>query len=256
MILTIDIGNTNIVIGCIEKEKIHFISRLETDKNKTEDEYAISFKNLISLYGISSDDIQGCIISSVVPQLTTIQKQALKRATGKNPVVVDCNIKSDLEIKIDNPQQLGSDLLVASVAAINKYKAPIIIFDMGTATTVSVIDKSGALIGGMLMPGVKISLEALSLRTSQLPSISLEAPKNIIGTNTIDCMQSGIINGNAAMMDGIIERINEQLGETATVLATGGLSSMIVPHCKHNIILDTNLLLRGLSVLHEKNSDK
>ncbi|HAX72116.1 MAG TPA: type III pantothenate kinase [Firmicutes bacterium] len=254
MILVLDVGNTNIVLGCIEENKTHFVARFSTDRRKTADEYAINFKNIIELNGISRADISGCIISSVVPPLTNALKEAVRKTTGIDPMVVGPGIKTGLNITIDNPAQLGSDLVVDAVAALAEYKAPLIVIDLGTATTVSVVDALGNYVGGLIYPGVKISQEALSSNTSQLPSISLEAPKKVIGKNTIDCMKSGLINGSAAMIDGIIDRIEDEIGQPCTVVATGGLSNAIVPHCRKQIIIDDTLLLKGLLLIYKKNS--
>lgn len=253
MILAIDIGNTNIVFGCAYNNDYKFISRIATDRNKTQLEYAINFKKIIELHMISASDIDGAIISSVVPPLTNIIKDAVKTITNKNPLIIGPGIKTGLNILIDNPAQMGSDRVVDAVAAIKNYAKPIIIFDMGTATTISVIDEKSNYIGGMILPGIGISLESLKNKTSQLPNISLEAPKNLICKNTVDCMKSGIINGNASMMDGIIEKIENQLQHKATIVATGGWSCSIIPHCQREIIYDKDLLLKGLLVIYNKN---
>ncbi len=255
MILALDVGNTTIVIGCIDRDNVYFVGRLNTDLDKTEDEYAISFQYILELYGINKDKIDGGIISSVVPPLIQIHRRAVAKVIGKKPLVVGPDIKTGLHIDIDQPRQLGSDLIVDAVAALDQYEAPLIIFDLGTATTVSVIDQNKTYIGGLIYPGLQISVEALSNRTSQLPHISLESSEKVIGRNTIDSMKSGLINGSAAMIDGLIDRIEEELGISATVLATGGLSSFIVPYCKKNIICDNNLLLKGLFFLYEKNKE-
>lgn len=254
MILALDVGNTNIVIGCLDDDRIYFVGRLATDRSRTDDEYAISFKNLMELNGIEPQQLAGCIISSVVPPLIRILELAVEKATGRTPLIVGPGLKTGLNIKIDNPAQLGSDLVVAAVAALHQYQPPLIIFDMGTATTVSVIDRNKTYLGGMILPGVKASQEALTSHTSQLPSISLEPPKRVIGSNTIDCMKSGAIYGNAAALDGIIERVEEELGEKATVVATGGLSKCIVPYCKREITVDDDLLLKGLRLIYQKNT--
>ena len=195
MILAIDIGNTNIVIGCTKKEKVHFVERVSTNISKTELEYVVEFKTLFDLYHINVEEITGCIISSVVPPLNNIVSTAMEKLLHTSPLIVGPGIKTGLNILMDNPGQVGSDLIVNAVAGLKYYGAPIIMIDMGTATTISVVDKNKNYIGGMILPGVKVSLESLVNRTSQLPRISLEAPKKIIGTNTIDCMKSGIIMG-------------------------------------------------------------
>lgn len=253
MILAIDIGNTNIVIGCCDDEKIYFIERLSTNHPKTELEYAISFKNVLELYGIDPSQIEGGIISSVVPPITNIVRASAEKVLGKTVKIVGPGVKTGLNILMDNPAQVGSDRIVNAVAAINEYPAPLIIIDMGTATTFCVVDEKKNYIGGMILPGVRISLDALTSRTSQLSRISIEAPKKTIGKNTIDCMKSGIINGNAACIDGMVQRIERELGQKATVLATGGLAKKIVPYCEQKIIVDDELLLKGLRFIYNKN---
>ncbi len=256
MLLTIDIGNTNIVIGGVDKNKIHFIARLYTEKKLSYDQYTIQIKNMLDIYNIDIDSIYDCIISSVVPPVLDAIIQAVKTLIKKEPIIVGPGIKTGLNILMDNPAQLGSDLVVNSVASLSQFKAPLIIIDMGTATTISVIDKNSNYIGGCIVPGVKISLNALSAMTAQLPHISLEDPKKIIGTNTIDCMKSGIILGNASMIDGMITRIEEDLGYNATIVATGGIARHIIPFCKKDIIYDDNLLLKGLYAIYLKNRSK
>ena len=254
MILAIDIGNTNIVIGCIDKEKTYFIERLSTVRTKTELEYAVDIKTVLDIYGMKAADIEGCIISSVVPQITNIAKLAAKKILHEKEVMVlGPGIKTGLNIMMDHPGQLGADLVADAVAGIAEYPAPMIIIDMGTATTASVVDAKKNYIGGMILPGVRISLDALTSRASQLSGISIEEPKRVIGKNTIECMKSGVLYSNAGAIDGIVERIEEELGQKATVIATGGLAKKIVPYCKKEIILDEDVLLKGLLVIYEKN---
>ena len=254
MILAIDIGNTNIVIGCIDENKTWFIERLSTDRSKTELEYAIVIKNVLDIYHIQSDDLEGGIISSVVPQITQIVRAAAEKILQKNILILGPGIKTGLNILVDNPAQTGADLIAATVGAISKYPVPQIIFDLGTATTVCVVDKKKNFIGGMILPGIRTSLDALTANAAQLSGIDISAPRRIIGKNTVECMQSGIIYSNAASMDGIVERIEGELGEHTTVVATGGLAKNIVPYCKKHIILDEDLLLKGLLYLYRKNS--
>ncbi len=238
MILALDIGNTNIVIGCMEKEKAYFVERVSTNSSKTELEYIVDFKTLLDLYRIKMENITGCIVASVVPPLNNIVTSALKKLLRVSPLLVGPGIKTGLNILMDNPGQLGSDLVVNAVAGLHYYGAPIIMIDMGTATTISVVDKKKNYIGGMILPGVKVSLDSLVNRTSQLPRISLDAPRKVIGKNTIDCMKSGIIMGQASCIDGMIERIWDELGYQAEVVATGGQAGCIVPYCKKKIVYD------------------
>lgn len=255
MILAVDIGNTNIVLGCIEQEKIYFVERVSTNISKTELEYVVELKTLLDLYRIRVEEITGCIIASVVPPLTNIVKAAMEKYLHTTPLIVGPGVKTGLNILMDNPAQIGADLIVNAVAGLKYYGAPIIMIDMGTATTISVVDEKKNYIGGMILPGVKVSLESLVNRTSQLPKISLEAPRKIIGKNTIDCMKSGIIMGQAACVDGMIERIWEELGYQAQVVATGGLAGCIVPYCKRKVIYDNELTLKGLNVIYGKNME-
>ncbi len=258
IVLAIDMGNTNIVIGCIEGKKVLFEERMSTDLSKTELEYAVLFKTVLELYQMEESQIQGAIISSVVPQLTNIIKDAVKKVTGITPMIVGPGIKTGLNLLMEQPRQVGSDLVVDAVAAINEYGAPVIIVDIGTATTISVVDEKKNYIGGAILPGARVSLDSLVSRTSQLPRISLEAPGKAIGKNTVECMQSGIVYGNAACIDGMIERIQEEAGflaagQPAKVIATGGLAKTIVSNCKSEIILDNALLLKGLKTIYDKN---
>ena len=256
MLLAIDIGNSNIVLGCIEGQTILHEARLATDLIKTSDQYCMDLKNLLSLYEINRTMIEGVIISSVVPPVLNSFKTAVTKLTGIKPMVVGPGIKTGLNILMDNPAQIGSDLVVAAVAALREYPAPLIIIDMGTATTMSVINANRAYIGGCICPGVRISSEALTARTAQLPGISLEAPKRAIGRNTIDSMQSGIMLGAACMLDGMIDRMEQELGQPATVLATGGIARFVIPMCRRTIIFDRNLLLKGLTILYENNKKR
>ena len=253
MILAIDIGNTNIVVGCIDDEKTYFIERLSTVRTKTELEYAVDLKTVLDIYHIKKTDIEGCIISSVVPQITDIARLAAEKILKKEVMVLGPGVKTGLNIMMDNPGQLGADMVADAVAGLASYPVPFIVIDMGTATTVSVVNDKKQYIGGMILPGVGISLDALTSRASQLSGISIDAPKHIIGKNTIECMKSGVLYSNAAALDGIVERIEEELGQKTTVIATGGLAKKIVSHCKREIILDEDLLLKGLKIIYEKN---
>ena len=253
MILAIDIGNTNIVIGCFEGERIVFTERLSTKHTATELEYAISFKNVLEIYGIKTNEIDGGIISSVVPSLTNIIKGAIAKLTPNKIFSVGPGLKTGLNIKMDNPAAVGADLVVGAVAAINEYEAPMIFFDMGTATTISAIDKNKNYIGTVIIPGLEVSLNSLVGGTSQLPKISLEAPEKVLATNTVDSMKSGILYSTASYIDGMIDRIAEEMGEIKTVVATGGLASAVIPLCKKKVILDDELLLKGLMIIYNKN---
>jgi type III pantothenate kinase len=253
MILTVDIGNSNIVLGCVEDEKIVMEARLRTDATKTSDEYCIDLSRILDVYHIAPEDIEGAIIASVVPQVLNSMQTAIKKLTGKSSLVVGPGLKTGLNIKIENPSQTGADLVVGNVAALREHKPPLIVIDMGTATTMTVLDETGALIGGCICPGVKISLDALTERTALLPGLQLDQPKKAIGRNTIDCMRSGIMMGNASMLDGMVERIEAELGHKCTVIATGGIARFIVPLCKTPMIYDKDLIVKGLAALYRDN---
>lgn len=253
MILAIDVGNTNIVLGCIDEEKTYFIERLSTVLTKTELEYAVDVKTVLDLYQMELDKIEGCIISSVVPQITGILQLAVRKVLGTEALALGPGVRTGLNIQMDNPASVGADLVAAAVAGVAFYPVPLILIDMGTATTVTVVDEHKSYIGGMIYPGLGISLAALTQRASQLGGISLDAPKHVVGKNTIDSMKSGILYSNAAALDGIIDRMEEELGVKAAVVATGGLAKKVIPHCKRKITLDEDLILKGLLIIYRKN---
>ena len=253
MILTVDIGNSNIVLGGVEGSEICFEARLRTDITKTSDEYCIDLKMILEVYGVSAADIEGSIIASVVPQVLNSMQTAIKKLTGKAALVVGPGLKTGLNIQIENPAQTGADLVVGCVAALREHKAPMIIVDMGTATTMIVLDRSSAMIGGCIMPGVKISMDALTDRTALLPGLQLDQPRKAIGRNTIDCMRSGIMMGAACMIDGMIDRMEAELGYETTVIATGGIAKFVLPMCKKKIIYEKDLLVKGLATLYREN---
>ncbi len=256
MILTIDVGNSNIVIGGVREDTIVFQARLRTEATKTSDQYCVDLKILLDVNKISPEDIEGCIISSVVPQVLNAFQSAIKKLTGKVSLVVGPGIKTGLDIRLENPGQTGADLVVADVAALREHKPPLIVIDMGTATTMSVLDENGAHIGGCIIPGVRISMDALTERTALLPGLQLDQPKRAIGRNTIDAMRSGIMMGTASMLDGMVERMEQELGSKTTVIATGGIAQFIVPLCKTPMIYEKDLLIKGLAALYRENRKK
>ena len=253
MILAIDIGNSNIVIGGVEGNEIVFEARLRTEATKTSDQYCVDLKILMEVYHVSQESIEGVIVASVVPQVLNSMQTAVKKLTGKTCLVVGPGLKTGLNILIENPSQTGADLVVGSVAALREHKPPMIVVDMGTATTMVALDKNGALIGGCIAPGVKISMDALTERTALLPGLQLDQPKKAIGRNTIDCMRSGIMMGTACMLDGMVQRMEEELGSKATVVVTGGIGKFIVPMCRTPMIYDKDLLIKGLAALYRDN---
>lgn len=255
MIFTMDIGNSNIVAGLMDAGKnILFSGRIRTDRQKTKEEFMIELKTLLDIYKISVEGVRGAIISSVVPALTDIVRDGITMLIGVTPLVVSSGIKTGIKIATDHPASLGTDLVVDAVAAAEEYPGPLAIFDMGTATTCSVVDEKKVYLGTLIMPGIRISQDALTERTSQLPYIRFEKPKHIIGRNTIESMQSGLLYGNAAMIDGLIERIEEELGREVTALATGGIAGIIIPRCRKKVIYDEALLLKGLWYIYHKNA--
>ncbi len=256
MILAIDVGNTNIVLGCIEGRAIHSVARMATDKLKTDFEYAVSMKEVLAFAGYRPEDFEGAILSSVVWPITSRLEQAVKILTGIDALVVGKGIKTGLDIRLDDPAQIGADLVVGAVAALQLHRPPLIVIDMGTATTFSAIDTQGRFAGGVIAPGLRLSMDSLSGNTSQLPRVSLDAPAKCIGTNTVASMQSGAIFGSAAMLDGMIDRIDEELGGGTYVIATGGLAGRVIPCCRRDIHYEPDLLLIGLAVLWEKNQPK
>lgn len=256
MILAVDMGNTNIVIGCVDGEQTYFVERMATDKTKTALEYAIGFKTVLELYSIDSRALEGAIISSVVPPLLNVICEAVHKITGKKPMVVGAGIKTGLNIRMDNPKSVGSDMIVDAVAGIHQYGAPLMVVDMGTATTISVIDKDCNYVGGIIMPGIRLSMEALASNAAQLYRVSLDAPRKVIGKNTIDCMQSGLLIGTACAIDGMLDRMEEELGTKAKVVATGGLSPIVMPLCRREIVVDDDLLLKGLQIIYDKNKEQ
>jgi type III pantothenate kinase len=253
MILTIDIGNTNIMLGGFEQDALCFVSRISTDPRGTQDEYAIRLLRALSLHGIDAKNICGAVISSVVPPINAVIRHAVHFLTGQEPIFVGPGIKSGIGIQCDMPSSVGADLIAASVAAHYIYGSPALIIDLGTATKMTVVNQKGTFIGTSIIPGVMMGLNSLAEGTAQLPKISLEAPGAIIAKNTADCMRSGILYGNASLIDGMIDRIEEEFGAPLKVYATGGMAAHILQLCKHEIQLDEHLVLKGLNILYQKN---
>ena len=253
MILAVDIGNSNIVIGGYRDKTQLFSSRVKTDSRKTEWEYAVMISDIIVLNGYSAKDFNGLALSCVVPALTRVLADTAKILNIENIMTVGPGVKTGLNIKIDDPSELGADLACTAVAAIEKYPLPAIIVDLGTATKMLVVDENKSFRGGSIMPGVMVALAALSSSAAQLPNIGFSGDIKVIGTNTIDCMASGSILGTACMIDGMVERYQSQIGSGGSIIACGGLSKGIIPHCKSNIIIDEDLVLDGLMAIYHKN---
>lgn len=253
MLLAVDIGNTNITLGVYDNDVLCFTARIATAQGTTADQYAVEIKNILELHGLEVTQIEDCIVSSVVPSVGGAVCNAVSLLCDIVPLELGPGVKTGLNIKIDNPAQLGADLVAGAVGAISEYTLPCVVIDMGTASTISVIDENGAYIGGVISAGVNLTLRALNQNTAQLPSIDISAPKSVIGSNTVDCMKSGVVFGTAAMLDGLLDRIADELGMTPTFVATGGLSKEIISYCKNDIIYNANLLLDGLREIYEKN---
>ena len=253
MKLALDVGNSEIVIGCVSGEVVKSVFRISTDKTKTADEYTIIIENILNFHNIDCKKIDGAIISSVVPPLTGAITSAVKNLTGVDSLIVGAGLKTGLNILIDDPPTLGADIVASAVGALAKYKPPIIIVDMGTATKLFMLNENGALVGGAILPGLALSMNALSAGASQLPYIPIEAPAKSIGTNTVDSMKSGAIFGAIAAIDGLVERFEAEIGQTAHIVATGGLVHTVYRHSRHKINYEPNLILQGMNVIYEKN---
>ena len=254
MILAMDIGNTSIALGGFEGDELKFVVRLSTDVKKTEDEYASKIMNILTIHNVTKENVEGAIISSVVPQLNSVMKSALRLVYDVDALMVCPGIKTGIGILCDSPSSVGADLICSCVAANTLYSSPALIIDIGTATKMIVTNKNGAFIGVSIIPGVMMGLKGLASGTAQLPQVGLEAPATVIGKNTVDCMKSGVIFGHASMMDGMIDRINAEVGEKLPVIVTGGYASVIVPHCNHEMQIDEYLVLRGLNIIYQKNN--
>ena len=253
MILCVDIGNSNITLGGFDGDELRLVAKLSTAVADTKDEYAVKIVNLLSLYGVDRANISGAIISSVVPQLNAVMSDALKFVCGVDALTVGPGVKTGINIHCDIPSSVGADLICASVAAHYVYGSPSIIVDMGTATNMIVVNSKGIFSGVSIAPGVLLGLTALSKGTALLSQVSLEAPRAAAAKNTADCMRSGVIFGHACMVDGMIDRISEEVGENPTVYATGEYAPVIVPYCKHEMIHDEHLVLKGLNIIYKKN---
>ncbi len=253
MVLAVDIGNTNIVIGGFVGDSIEFVARIATSPNKTEDEYASKIKSVLAIHNVNRSEIRGAIVASVVPPLNSVMCKAIQFIYGVEPILVGPGIKTGIKIQCDAPSSVGADLICACVAVHHIYGSPSLVIDMGTATKILYMNRDGAFVGASIIPGVAIGLKALSSGTAQLPQISLDSCKSVIGKNTVDCMRSGVVIGNACLIDGMIDRFCEETGEEMKVYATGGHSEKIIPYCKHDITADRDLVLKGLNILYKKN---
>lgn len=256
MLLVFDVGNTNMVLGIYEGTELKNYWRISTDKAKTSDEYGMLINNLFQYDNVDKNSIKDIIISSVVPNVMHSLENFCVKYFNKQPLIVGPGIKTGLNIKYDNPKQVGADRIVNAVAAIEKYKSPMIIIDFGTATTFCAISEKGEYLGGTIAPGIKISSEALFQRASKLPRVELLKPGMTICKNTVSAMQSGIIYGYVGLVDKIIAMMKKELGnEDIKVIATGGLSSLIASETDSIDCVDKNLTLEGLKIIYNKNKE-
>ncbi len=254
MILAIDVGNTNIVVALFDGAELKNSWRISTDKNKTSDEIGITLCQLTEHSGIDSAQIEDVIISSVVPPIMHSLCNAIRKYFKHEPMVVGPGVKTGLNIKYDNPKEVGADRIVNAVAAIHKYGKPLVLVDFGTATTFCAIDEKGDYLGGVIAPGVKVSMNALFERAAKLPRVEIKKPQTAIGRNTISSMQSGAVYGQAGQVDRIVSKIREELGaKGCKVIATGGLSVLIAPESETIDIVDKTLTLDGLRIIYEMN---
>lgn len=255
MILVMDVGNTNVVLGIYRGKELLHHWRLSTNRSATVDEYGMSIYNLFQYAQIRLQQIEGVIISSVVPPLMRTLEQLCRQYIGKTPLIVGPGIKTGLNIRYENPREVGADRIVNSVAAIEKYGSPLIVVDFGTATTFDYIDEGGNYLGGAIVPGIGISTEALYQRAAKLPRIELVKPRSVIGRNPVTSMQAGIIYGYAGQVDGIVRRIRSEFGVDPRVIATGGLADLIASESEAIHEVDPLLTLEGLRLVYERNRD-
>lgn len=252
MLLVIDVGNSNIKIGAFKGEDLYFITRLATDDNRLEDQYAIEIYNILAIYHIDFAEIDSVIIGSVVPKITQYLAAGIKKFFGVDAMIVKYDPEMDLKISTHNPPETGADILAGCMAVKELYSCPCILIDMGTATKLLVMDKDQAFTGACIIPGVGISMDALFKNAALLSAVALRKPENVIGKSTVPCIQSGLVYGNAAMLDNLCDRIEEELGYPCRVIITGGFSKTILASCKRKMEHSDTLLLDGLKLIYEK----
>ena len=248
MLLVIDVGNTNIVLGAMDGYEVRRYARLETDCGTEAEGYLTRIRDAMPDLAF-----EGAILASVVPEVNGALCAAAKALTGKDCLVLDYTTQTGMLLHVDEPATIGADILAGCVAAKNRYPLPLVVADLGTANTVMVVDKDGAYCGGIIAAGLKMQLKALGAGTSLLPNLEVAAPEKCIGTNTVDCLESGAVYGTAAMLDGMVDRMEQELGAPLTVVATGGLAELVCAHCRHEVHLEPELLLKGLVDIYGKN---
>ena len=254
MLLAVDIGNTNIVFGLYRGRTLEQTFRVSTVRTRTEDEYGVMLQQLLMLRKVPNDAIDAAIIASVVPPLTDVLADAIRHAFAREPLVVGPGLKTGVPVLYENPRDVGADRIVNAVAAFERIKGPVIVVDFGTATTFDCISPKGEYLGGVIVPGVQVSLDGLLSRAAKLTRVELAAPPHVLGRNTTHALQSGVVFGYASMVDGMVGRLEAELGYTCHVMATGGLSTLICKHTARVQEVDVNLTLDGLCLLHERNT--
>lgn len=253
MVLAVDIGNSNICIGGLEGQQVAFTTRMVTRPRCTQDEYAAELKFLLRRLGVEPTACEGVIVCSVVPALTRTLADACRRLTGREALIVSHEMDTGLAYAVDAPEKVGRDRLADAAAAAALYPLPCMTVDLGTATTYNVISADRRFLGGFIVPGVQTSLRAISAGTAQLPPIAPETPESLIGRNTVECLNNGAMFGTAAMLDGLADRVEVELGRPLTVVATGGLAPYITPCCRRAVVYDGDLLFKGLALLYQRN---
>ncbi|WKA58667.1 type III pantothenate kinase [Planococcus shenhongbingii] len=253
MILVMDVGNTNIILGIYGQDRLLYHWRLETDRHKTEDEFGMQVKALLNDADLSFASINGIIMSSVVPPIMYALEQMCQKYFHVKPLIVGPGVKTGLNIKYENPREVGADRIVNAVAAIHEYGAPLIIVDFGTATTYCYIDEHRQYMGGAIAPGINISTEALYTRASKLPRIEIARPSSVVGKNTVSAMQSGIVYGYVGQAEGIVSRMKAQSRQKPTVIATGGMAALIANESSVIDKVDPFLTLKGLYLIYKRN---
>ena len=254
MILTVDINNATVVFSLMEDGRVLFISRLSSDKSRTADEYAVLLEWAFRQHNFNIKDVEGSIISSVVPPLTATIKDAVIIVTDSSPLIIGPGVKTGLNIRLDDPTELGGDFVCGAVAAISEYSMPCVIIELGTAIAMGILDKFGNYVGGIICPGPMVSQEALAHGAAMLSNVSITAPPQVICKSTVSCTQSGIVHGSAAMIDGLLSRVESELGESVSVVVTGDWADTIIPYCKREgMIMDKELTMHGLWLIYKKN---
>ncbi|MFU8890862.1 MAG: type III pantothenate kinase [Anaerosomatales bacterium] len=253
MILAVDVGNTHTVLGLFDESGLDGHWRVSSNPALTADELRVKVAGLLAADGHSWDDIEHVVLCSVVPRLTTAYEEIAERACGRAPMVVGPGLKTGMPIRYDNPHEVGADRIVNGVAAYEAHGGPVVVVDFGTATTIDVIDASGAYLGGAIAPGVETSAEALFSKAARIAKVDLEAPLKVIGTNTRESVQAGLLIGEAVMVDGLVRRVWTELGTETPVVATGGLAESMAPLCETITVVDGDLTLEGLMIVYQRN---